>query len=165
MPFLLALALWRRRSPLQSRPVRESGPLHSRRRAGLPHAGPVHRVRRAPWRLDLALSILFLPILVLAFRPARRLRRAGTLRQSVLPLRQAVLSLQTGLTHGIVAQIVPVGIGLAQRALPGDDLAADALGGVNLAHNALVTQRLLWRDHQGRRGKASAGAAPDGEAA
>ena len=171
-PLLLRLALWRR-TPLQCRPRKsgppESRPLQSRRRrTGLPHAGPVRGARRAGWRLDLPLPILLLSILLpilLTVRLARRGRRTRTLRQTVLPLRQAVLSLQTGLTHGIVAQIVPVGIGLAQRALPGDDLAADALGGVNLAHNALVTQRLLWRDHQGRRGKASAGAAPDGEAA
>jgi hypothetical protein len=91
-------------------------------------------MRRARWRLDLALSIFFLPVWL-----ARRWRRTGTLRQSDLPLRQAVLSLQAGPTRGIVAQIVPVRIGLTQRALPGDDLAADALGGMNLAHNALVT--------------------------
>jgi len=51
------------------------------------------------------LSILFLSILILTFRPARRLRRAGVLRQTVL-------SQQAGPTRGIFAQIIPVRIGL-----------------------------------------------------
>ncbi|MDE2603869.1 MAG: hypothetical protein KGL62_16075, partial [Bradyrhizobium sp.] len=36
---------------------------------------------------------------------------------------------------------------------------------MNLVHDALVAERLLWRDHQGGRGKAPACAASDGEAA
>jgi hypothetical protein len=53
------------------------------------------------------------------------------------------LSLLPGLARGIVAQIVPVRIGLPQRALPRDNLTADILRGMNLPHDALVAQRLL----------------------
>jgi hypothetical protein len=99
----------------------------------------------------LELFAVLLTILSLAILSARRLRRAGTLRQAVLPL-------QAGPTRRIVAQIIPVRIGLPQRALPANDLTADALRGMNLAHDALVAQRLLRRNHERCRGKASAGA-------
>src|SRR6185437_9807144 len=171
-PLLLRLALWRR-TPLQCRPRKsgppESRPLQSRRRrTGLPHAGPVRGARRAGWRLDLPLPILLLSILLpifLSVRLARRIRRTGTLRQTVLPLRQAVLPLQAGLTRRIVAQIIPVRVGLPQRALPADDLPADALGRMNLSHDALVAQRLLRRDRERRRGKTSARAGANGKTA
>ncbi|MBU6457323.1 MAG: hypothetical protein KGQ48_07255, partial [Bradyrhizobium sp.] len=55
--FLLRLSA-RGRPPLQCRPVRKAGPLQSMlRRAGLPQSGTIHGMRRARWRLDLALSI------------------------------------------------------------------------------------------------------------
>jgi hypothetical protein len=62
------------------------------------------------------------------------------LRQALtLLLRQAVLPLQAGLTRRVVAQIVVSGrIGLPQGALPGDNLPPDALGGMDLAHDALI---------------------------
>src|SRR5258708_18557263 len=125
--FLLLLALGRR-APLQRRPVRQSGPLQSRRRAGLSYAGSVCRTRRARRRLDLPLPILLLPIFLAILLPvllARRLRRAGTLRQAVLPLR-------TGLARRIVALVISVRIGLPQRALPAAACAGDGLLGMNL---------------------------------
>ena len=75
--------------------------------------------------------------------------------EALLPLlRQAVLPLQAGLTRRVVAQIiVSRRIGLPQRALLGDDLSPDALGGMDLAHDALIALRLLRRNHQRCRGK------------
>src|ERR1019366_6405583 len=43
----------------------------------------------------------------------------------------------------------------------GDDLAADALRGMDLAHKTLIAQRLLRRDRKRQRRKAPAGAGPD----
>lgn len=59
-----------------------------------------------------------------------RLLQTGTLWR--------ILPLQAGLTRGIVAQVIPVRIGLSQRALPRDDLAADILRCVDLPHDPLV---------------------------
>jgi len=164
---LRRFSLWRRGGPpRQCGPVLNYGSLDARTirrplQSGLQHARLSYTWLRRAWRRQLSLAVL----------RVRCLRRTGTLRQAVLPL-------QSGLTRrivaqvriGIVAQIVParivsVRIGLPQRALLADDLAADALRGMNLAHDALVAQRLLRRDHQGRGGEAPTGAGPDRKAA
>src|SRR6185437_12178129 len=100
------------------------------------------------------------------------LRRAGP-RRLALPFRRTglagpVLSGQRIRTRlpGPVAAVVETRIGAAERALLANDLAADALRRMHLAHEALVARSLLWRDRQRHRGKAAAGgAAADGEAA
>jgi hypothetical protein len=67
---------------------------------------------------------------------ARLLRRAILSRQSVLPLR-------TCLTRRVAAvRVEPAGIGAAEGALLGDDLAADGLRGVDLTHKSLVARDL-----------------------
>src|SRR5450759_2731383 len=66
--------------------------------------------------------------------------------------RQTVLSQHAGLTRGASRRILQ-----ALKAALGDDLAADALRGVDLTHKALIAQRLLRRDRKRQRGKASAG--------
>ena len=98
--------------------------------------------------------------LSLLSRPVRLSRRgrAG-------PLRRAILSLRAGLTRRVIAWIISGRIGLPQRALLADDLAADALRGVDLAHDALVALGLLRRDRQRQRGKAAASAGADRKAA
>ena len=65
----------------------------------------------------------------------------------------------------IVARIIPVRFGLAQRAPLGHDLAADGLRGMDLADETLIARHLLRRDHQWRGGKAAAGAGSDRKAA
>src|SRR6185312_12953850 len=154
-------ALRRRRSPLLQRgPVLQSGSHHSGR-ARL-YARPLHAWPRQA-RL-LCLSGLARPVLLtLALQ-----------RQSLtLLLWQAVLALQAGLTRRVVARtiwvvaliIVSRRIGLPQGALPGDDLPSDVLRGMDLAHDALIAQRLLRRNRQRRRGEAAAGAGTDRKAA
>jgi hypothetical protein len=64
-------------------------------------------------------------------------------RRRTRPQRQTILPLQTGLARRVVARIISRRVGLPQRALPADDLAADALSGVDLARDALIAQRLL----------------------
>jgi hypothetical protein len=128
-----------RREPISESGPLESAPLHAGlRRTGLTHGrtgGSRCIARRARRRLQLPAV------------PARLLLRAGILRQTVLALTGLAqltgLALLARLTRGIVAQIIPVRIGPPQRALLGDDPAADILRRVNLAHDALIAQSLL----------------------
>jgi len=70
-------------------------------------------------------------------------------------------SAQTRLARRVGARSRSVRVLLALNAPLGDDLAADALRGVNLTHKTLVAQRLPRRNHKRQRGKAPAGAGPD----
>ena len=78
-----------------------------------------------PSRLNAGL-LLALPVLL------RRIL-SGPL-QFILPLR------------GILPLLLPLRVGAAQRALLGNDLTADGLCGMDLAHDALIAQGLLRRD-------------------
>jgi hypothetical protein len=99
--------------------------------SGLLRAGSIRRLLHARRRTDLSLTVW----------RARRLRLIWPRLIGLL------LPLQAGLACGIiglvVTQIIPVWIGLPQRALLADNLAADILRGMNLAHDALIAQRLL----------------------
>src|ERR1700722_15772675 len=142
------LALRRSRPPLQQRrPVLQSGSCHAGRARR--HALPL----QARW---LRLSGLAWPVL----------QTLMLLRRTLPLLWQAVLPLQARLPRRVVARIiVSRRIGLPQRALLRDDLPPDALGGVDLAHDALIAQRLLRRNRQRCRGEAAAGAGADRKAA
>ena len=134
--------------------------------SGSRHAG---RARLHALRLH-ALSLQARPLQARWLRLSRLarpvLQTLALLRQALTLLRKAVLPLQAGLTRRVVAQIiVSRRIGLPQRALLADDLAADALRGVDLTHDALIAQRLLRRDHERHGGEASHRAGPDGKAA
>jgi len=94
---------------------------------------------------------------------ARAVRQARLLR-ATWPL-QIVLPLRSGLTRRIAARIGTVRIGPPQRALLRDDLTADDLRRVHLAHDALVARGLLRRDHERGSGHAAAGAGADRKAA
>ena len=87
-------------------------------------------------------------------------RQSGLLRRTG-PLRQAVLSRHAGRTR----RIIPVRILQALNSALGDDLAADALRGVDLTHDTAVAQRLLRRDDKRQGGKAPACAGPYRKAA
>ncbi len=93
------------------------------------------------------------------------IRRSGLLfGQSLL---QVVLPLQSGLTllTGALSRLTQLRIALlAQRALLLDDLAARALRGMNLPHDALVARHLLRRDLNGRCRETSARAGTNEEA-
>src|SRR6202022_1576133 len=155
-PFLPRFSLWRRqgRPPLlQRRSVLQSGPHH---------AGCDRRLLQARRRGRLLLRLALQTWLL----RKSRLRRTRPLRRGILfLLRHDVLFLKARLTRRIGGGIVSGGVSLALDAPLGDDLAADILRGVNLAHDALVAQRLLRRDRERHRGKASPGAEPDRKAA
>jgi hypothetical protein len=145
----LALLLRRRFSFWRGRPLR----LRERlvRRSGLTQAGRIGLTLRARLRSWL-------------------LWRAWPLRQAILPL-ETRLALRIGSRpRGIGSGSRRIGSRPGRVLLPlnaplGNDLAADALGGVNLANDALVAQRLLWRDGERQRRKAPTGARPDRETA
>src|SRR5258707_1367313 len=133
--------------PLQRRPILQSGPLQARRSL-LRHA-----IRLRPL-------------------PVRRsgLGRALSVGRAWLRLTGTVLSgrpVRPWLARLIAAIVVQARIGAAERALLGDDLAADGLRGVHLAHKSLIALRLSRRDRKRhrRKARAAAHAGADGEAA
>src|SRR5579872_51630 len=167
LPPLLLRGLLRRRALRRwHRAVRQSALMHSRRIGPLRRRGLLRLslLRRAVRRERLS-GLPSLPRLTGAIGRAALLRR-------VRPRLQIVLAL-AGLGRRVTRRIPQVArrvrvdavrIGPAQRALLAHHLASDSLRRMDLANDALIARRLLWRNRKRRGGDAAAGAAANGEA-